>query len=84
MAAKASLASRVDALGEDVSGNTDLGIEIRAKIEQHLKALEEGNLRRVSGTAKAKAKFEKYHGKRYNHYLLLLLSLGHPLKYRYP
>ncbi|CAH1391198.1 unnamed protein product [Nezara viridula] len=63
LAAKASLASRVDALGDDVSGNTDLGLEIRAKIERHLKSLEEGNLRRLSGTAKTKAKFEKYHGK---------------------
>ncbi|XP_044732627.1 nucleolar protein 58 [Chrysoperla carnea] len=61
LAAKASLATRVDALGEDVS--FDLGAEHKAKLEARLKILEEGNLRRLSGTGKAKSKFEKYHGK---------------------
>ncbi|XP_022196526.1 nucleolar protein 58 [Nilaparvata lugens] len=61
LAAKAALASRVDALGEGTS--MDLGTEHRAKLETRLRLLEEGNLRRISGTAKAKAKFEKYHGK---------------------
>jgi nucleolar protein 58 len=60
LAAKASLATRVDALGED--GNFTLGAEHRAKLEARLRILEEGNLRRISGTAKAKAKFEKYQG----------------------
>ncbi|XP_046608150.1 nucleolar protein 58 [Neodiprion virginianus] len=59
LAAKASLATRVDALGED--GNFDLGAEHRAKLEARLRILEEGNLRRISGTGKAKSKFEKYH-----------------------
>ncbi|XP_012279274.1 nucleolar protein 58 [Orussus abietinus] len=59
LAAKAALATRVDALGED--GNVDLGAEHRAKLEMRLRVLEEGNLRRISGTGKAKAKFEKYH-----------------------
>uniref|UniRef100_A0A1B6L2R7 Nucleolar protein 58 n=1 Tax=Graphocephala atropunctata TaxID=36148 RepID=A0A1B6L2R7_9HEMI len=59
LAAKASLACRVDALGEDT--NLDLGAEHKAKLEARLRLLEDGNLRRVSGTAKAKAKFEKYH-----------------------
>ncbi|XP_046735132.1 nucleolar protein 58 [Diprion similis] len=59
LAAKASLATRVDALGED--GSFDLGTEHRAKLEARLRILEEGNLRRISGTGKAKAKFEKYH-----------------------
>ncbi|XP_053977413.1 nucleolar protein 58 [Hylaeus volcanicus] len=58
LAAKASLATRVDALGED--GNFDLGAEHRAKLEARLRILEEGNFRRISGTGKAKAKFEKY------------------------
>lgn len=59
LAAKASLATRVDALGED--SNFDLGAEHKAKLEARLRILEEGNLRRISGTGKAKAKFEKYH-----------------------
>lgn len=60
LAAKASLAIRVDALGED--GNYTLGAEHKAKLEARLRILEEGNLRRISGTSKAKAKFEKYQG----------------------
>lgn len=63
LAAKAALATRVDALGED--GTFDLGTEHRAKLEARLRILEEGNLKRISGTGKAKAKFEKYHSKRY-------------------
>lgn len=61
LAAKASLATRVDALGEDV--NFDFGVEHKAKLEARLRILEEGNLRKISGTGKAKAKFEKYHSK---------------------
>ncbi|XP_033178020.1 nucleolar protein 58 isoform X5 [Bombus impatiens] len=61
LAAKASLATRVDALGED--GSFDLGAEHKAKLEARLRILEEGNLRRISGTGKAKAKFEKYYTK---------------------
>lgn len=60
LAAKASLATRVDALAEDASIN--LGVEHKAKLEARLRILEEGNIRRISGTGKAKAKFEKYHG----------------------
>uniref|UniRef100_A0A6P7H5V3 Nucleolar protein 58 n=1 Tax=Diabrotica virgifera virgifera TaxID=50390 RepID=A0A6P7H5V3_DIAVI len=60
LAAKASLATRVDALGED--GTFTLGAEHKAKLESRLRILEEGNIRRISGTGKAKAKFEKYHG----------------------
>ncbi|XP_015602467.1 nucleolar protein 58 [Cephus cinctus] len=59
LAAKASLATRVDALGED--STFDLGIEHKAKLEARLRVLEDGNLRKISGTGKAKAKFEKYH-----------------------
>ncbi|RZB39807.1 nucleolar protein 58 [Asbolus verrucosus] len=60
LAAKAALATRVDALGED--GNFTLGAEHKAKLEARLRILEEGNIRRISGTAKAKARFEKYQG----------------------
>ena len=42
LAAKASLAARVDALGED-SGTT-MGIENRAKLEMRLKLLEENQV----------------------------------------
>ncbi|XP_066249872.1 nucleolar protein 58 [Euwallacea similis] len=59
LAAKAALATRVDALGEEVAIN--LGPEHKAKLEARLIILEEGNVRRISGTGKAKAKFEKYH-----------------------
>lgn len=60
LAAKASLATRVDALGEESS--FVLGAEHKAKLEARLRILEEGNLKRISGTGKAKAKFEKYQG----------------------
>lgn len=66
LAAKASLATRVDALGEDGNGNFNLGAEHRAKLEARLRLLEEGNIKRISGTGKAKAKFEKYQGKSEN------------------
>ncbi|XP_048265505.1 nucleolar protein 58-like isoform X2 [Bombus terrestris] len=59
LAAKASLATRVDALGED--GSFNLGAEHKAKLEARLRILEEGNFRRISDTGKAKAKFEKYY-----------------------
>lgn len=49
----------MDAFGEDVS--FDLGAEHKVKLEARLRLLEEGNLRRLSGTGKVKAKFEKYH-----------------------
>lgn len=61
LAAKASLATRVDALGNTTG--YDLGEQHKAKLEARLRQLEEGNMRRISGTAKAKAKFEKYHSK---------------------
>lgn len=61
LAAKASLATRVDAFGEDV--HFELGAEHKVKLENRLRLLEEGNLRRLSGTGKAKSKFEKYHVK---------------------
>jgi len=62
LAAKASLAIRVDALGEG-DANTDFGMEHRAKLESRLRSLEEGNMRRISGTGKARAKWDKYENK---------------------
>lgn len=61
LAAKAALATRVDALGEGTTN--DLGTEHRAKLEARLKFLEEGGLRRISGSGKAKAKWDKYEHK---------------------
>jgi len=62
LAAKAALAIRVDALGEDV--NSNMGVEHRATLEKRLQALEQGTLKKISGTGKQKAKFEKYSMKR--------------------
>lgn len=50
LAAKAALATRVDALGDDVDIN--MGAEHKAKLEARLKLMEQGNLRRISGTGK--------------------------------
>ncbi|XP_011495780.1 PREDICTED: nucleolar protein 58 [Ceratosolen solmsi marchali] len=62
LAAKAALCTRVDALGEDES--FDLGTEHKVKLEARLRILEEGNnMRRISGTARAKSAFEKFHTK---------------------
>lgn len=61
LAAKASLATRVDAFGED--STFDLGTEHRARLETRLRILEEGNLKRISGNGKVKAKFEKHQAK---------------------
>merc|ERR1719268_426256 len=61
LAAKAALATRVDALGEET--NTDLGIEHRAKVESRIRMLEGGVVTKISGTAKQGAKFEKYDNK---------------------
>lgn len=61
LAAKASLAIRYDALGEDT--NAELGVETRAKLEVRLRNLEERGLKRISGTGKALARAEKYQHK---------------------
>ena len=42
LAAKAALAIRVDALGEDT--NVELGMEHRAMLEKRMKALEDGKV----------------------------------------
>lgn len=63
LAAKASLATRVDALGDDGTG-TELGVEHRAKLETRMRILEEGGgMRRISGTARGKARQDKYEHK---------------------
>merc|ERR1711994_515465 len=61
LAAKAALATRVDALGEET--NTDLGIEHRAKVESRIRQLEGGEVTKISATAKQSAKFDKYESK---------------------
>lgn len=77
LAAKAALATRFDALGDSSSTNHDLGTEHRVKLEARLKLLEAGNVRRISGTARAKAKFEKYHSK--NEYMQYSASVDSTL-----
>lgn len=61
LAAKASLATRVDAFGED--STFDMGTEHRARLETRLRILEEGHMKKISGTGKVKAKFEKHQAK---------------------
>merc|ERR1711881_476707 len=61
LAAKAALATRVDALGEET--NTDLGIEHRAKVETRIRQLEGGQVSQISGSAKKSAKFDKFEAK---------------------
>lgn len=61
LAAKAALAIRYDALGEDT--NAEMGVENRAKLEARLRQLEERGIRRISGTGKAMAKADKYQHK---------------------
>lgn len=60
LAAKTSLAARVDAFAEE---EIDIGVDHRAKLERALKSLEQGNTTRISGTGKSKARFEKYENK---------------------
>merc|ERR1711962_1177086 len=60
LAAKASLACRVDALGEDAETSAELGMEQRMKIESRIRQLEGGHTYKVSGTGKAAAKHDKF------------------------
>lgn len=62
LAAKAALATRVDAFGDD--NILDLGSQHKLNLEEKLRFLEEGSVRKVSGTGRAKTKLEKYHSKR--------------------
>jgi len=61
LAAKAALAARVDALGEETS--VALGTEHRAYLEGRLKFLEEGGQRKISAGNKKSFQFEKYDNK---------------------
>ncbi|XP_052813798.1 nucleolar protein 58-like isoform X2 [Mya arenaria] len=61
LAAKASLAIRVDALGEDT--NAEMGLEHRAKLDRRMRELEEGKSRRISGAGKAMSKWDNYENK---------------------
>jgi len=58
LAAKAALAIRVDALGDDNQGA--LGTQQRADLEQKFAQLEQNAAKRISGTGKMQTKFEKY------------------------
>merc|ERR1712168_108349 len=60
LAAKAALACRVDALGEDAEATAELGMEQRMKIEARIRQLEGGQTYKVSGTGKQSAKFDKF------------------------
>ena len=61
LAAKASLACRVDALSEEAT--SDIGMEQRARVEARMRQLEGGHVFKVSGTGKKSAKFDKYENK---------------------
>ncbi|XP_077997510.1 nucleolar protein 58-like isoform X2 [Glandiceps talaboti] len=61
LAAKTALAIRYDALGED--GSAEMGQENRAKLEARLRLMEQQGQRRISGTGKQAAKFDKYQNK---------------------
>ncbi|KAG8487065.1 hypothetical protein CXB51_020733 [Gossypium anomalum] len=58
LAAKAALAIRCDALGDDQDNS--MGLENRAKLEARLRALEGKELGRSAGSAKGKPKIEVY------------------------
>merc|ERR1739844_85236 len=63
LAAKASLACRVDAFSEDTTSSVELGMEQRLKVEARINQLEGGNKYRISGTGKEAAKFDKHEAK---------------------
>merc|ERR1739846_209093 len=63
LAAKASLACRVDALSDEATSSIEIGMEQRLKVEARIRQLEGGNTYRISGTGKQAAKFDKYEAK---------------------
>uniref|UniRef100_A0A0K2UXE7 Nucleolar protein 58 n=2 Tax=Lepeophtheirus salmonis TaxID=72036 RepID=A0A0K2UXE7_LEPSM len=63
LAAKVALACRVDALRDDGSSSTDLGIETRAKVEARIRQLEGGYSHKISGNKRNSQKFDKYENK---------------------
>uniref|UniRef100_A0A915I1C8 Nucleolar protein 58 n=1 Tax=Romanomermis culicivorax TaxID=13658 RepID=A0A915I1C8_ROMCU len=58
LAAKAALACRVDALGED--NTAELGLEHRQKLENRIQVLQNQGSKKVSGTGKAGFQFQSY------------------------
>lgn len=62
LAAKAALACRYDALGEETT--TDMGIENRSKLTSRIAMLEDGHTHKISGMGKSLSKFSKYQGVR--------------------
>ncbi|XP_066974203.1 nucleolar protein 58 [Macrobrachium rosenbergii] len=60
LAAKAALACRYDALGEETT--TDMGINNRAKLASRVSLIETGFSDRISGKGKTMARFERYEG----------------------
>jgi len=60
LAAKAALACRYDALGEDTT--TEMGIENRSKLTSRMSMLESGFSRKISGNGRTQARFDKYEG----------------------
>lgn len=62
LANKASLSIRVDALGDEEGPS--IGLEDRAKLEARLRALEEGQMHRLSGTPKVDRKMKRYDSSR--------------------
>ena len=72
LAAKASLCIRVDALGDEAE--PAIGIMSRAKVEERVRQCEQGQLRRISGTGKARAQAEKYTPKRYVQWNLRIMD----------
>eukprot|EP00096_Caligus_rogercresseyi_P016578 TRINITY_DN929_c0_g1_i1.p1 TRINITY_DN929_c0_g1~~TRINITY_DN929_c0_g1_i1.p1 ORF type:complete len:540 (-),score=227.29 TRINITY_DN929_c0_g1_i1:161-1732(-) len=63
LAAKVSLACRVDALRDDGEVSTELGIEHRAKVEARIRQLEGGHSHKISGNKRHSQKFDKYENK---------------------
>lgn len=62
LAAKAALACRYDALGEETT--TEMGIENHSKLSSRMSMLETGYSRKLSGKAKSQSAFASYHGTR--------------------
>ncbi|KAK7112024.1 nucleolar protein 58-like [Littorina saxatilis] len=61
LAAKASLAIRVDALGDET--NAELGLEHRVRLEMRIRQMENKGVQMISGSGKKQPKFEKYENK---------------------
>ena len=74
LAAKASLCVRVDALGEEA--DRGLGLASRAMVEERVRQCEQEQLRRISGTGKARAQAEKYQPKRWEWHRVYIHARG--------